>query len=202
MTVTLITGANKGLGYETARQLIERGHTVYLGARDVERGEAAASGLGGQSVQLDVTDDSSVEAALGVIAEREGRLDVLVNNAGISTAADVTGPMALKVFDTNAIGLVRVTQAALPLLISPRTQWWSTSRAPSARSGPSQIQSDANFTSQASSMAQARPPSRCSLFSMQRHSQESSSMPSSPASPPPTSLRSAGPVSRLRRARR
>ena len=116
MAVTLITGANKGLGYETARQLIERGHTVYLGARDVKRGEAAASGLGGQSVQLDVTDDSSVEAALGVIAEREGRLDVLVNNAGISTAADVTGPMALKVFDTNAVGLVRVTQAALPLL--------------------------------------------------------------------------------------
>ena len=116
MTVTLITGANKGLGYETARQLIERGHTVYLGGRDVERGEAAALALGGKAVRLDVTDDSSVEAALGAIAEREGRLDVLVNNAGISTAADVTGPIALKVFDTNAIGLVRVTQAALPLL--------------------------------------------------------------------------------------
>ena len=116
MTVTLITGANKGLGYETARQLIERGHTVYLGARNVERGEAAASELGGQFVQLDVTDDSSVETALGVIAENEGHLDVLVNNAGISTTADVTGPVALKVFDTNAIGLIRVTQAALPLL--------------------------------------------------------------------------------------
>ena len=61
MTVTLITGANKGLGYETARQLMERGHTVYLGARDVERGEAAASELGGQFVQLDVTDGTSVE---------------------------------------------------------------------------------------------------------------------------------------------
>ena len=116
MTVTLITGANKGLGYETARQLIERGHTVYLGARNVERGEAAASELGGQFVQLDVTDDSSVETALGVIAEHEGHLDVLVNNAGISTTADVTGPIALTVFDTNAIGLIRVTQAALPLL--------------------------------------------------------------------------------------
>jgi NAD(P)-dependent dehydrogenase (short-subunit alcohol dehydrogenase family) len=116
MTVTLITGANKGLGYETARQLIERGHTVYLGARDAERGEAAASALGGRFVQLDVTDDSSVENALGVIAERQGRLDVLVNNAGISTTGDVTGAVALKVFDTNAIGLVRVTQAALPLL--------------------------------------------------------------------------------------
>jgi len=116
MTVTLITGANKGLGYETARQLIERGHTVYLGARNVERGEAAAFELGGQFVQLDVTDDSSVETALRVLAEREGHLDVLVNNAGISTTADVTGPVALAVFDTNAVGLIRVTQAALPLL--------------------------------------------------------------------------------------
>ena len=117
MTVSLITGANKGLGYETARQLIGRGHTVYLGARDVERGEAAVSELGGQFVQLDVTDDGSVETALGVIAKSEGHLDVLVNNAGISSTADVTGPVALNVFDTNAIGLIRVTQAALPLLV-------------------------------------------------------------------------------------
>ena len=116
MTVTLITGANKGLGYETARQLIERGHMVYLGVRDVARGKAAASEIGGQFVQLDVTDDSSVETALGVIAKNESHLDVLVNNAGISTTADVTGPVALKVFDTNAIGVIRVTQAALPLL--------------------------------------------------------------------------------------
>ena len=117
MTVTLITGANKGLGYETARQLIQRGHLVYLGARNAERAEVAASALGGQFVRLDVTDDSSVETALGAIAEREGHLDVLVNNAGISTpGADVTGPLALNVFDTNAIGLIRVTQAALPLL--------------------------------------------------------------------------------------
>jgi NAD(P)-dependent dehydrogenase (short-subunit alcohol dehydrogenase family) len=116
MTVTLITGANKGLGYETARQLIEQRHTVYIGARSVERGEAAASKLGGQFVQLDVTDDASVETALSLIAEREGRLDVLVNNAGISTTAEISGAEALKVFDTNAIGLIRVTQAALPLL--------------------------------------------------------------------------------------
>jgi NAD(P)-dependent dehydrogenase (short-subunit alcohol dehydrogenase family) len=116
MAVMLITGANKGLGYETARQLITRGHTVYLGARRVEQGEVAAFELGGQFVQLDVTEDSSVEAAVGVIAERHGHLDVLVNNAGISTTADITGPVALKVFDTNAVGLIRVTQAALPLL--------------------------------------------------------------------------------------
>jgi NAD(P)-dependent dehydrogenase (short-subunit alcohol dehydrogenase family) len=116
MTVTLVTGANKGLGYETARQLIERGHTVYMGARSVERGEAAATELRGQFVQLEVTDDASVQTALGVIASREGHLDVLVNNAGISAAEDVNGPIALEVFDTNAIGIIRVTQAALPLL--------------------------------------------------------------------------------------
>jgi len=116
VTVTLITGANKGLGFETARQLIEHGHTVYLGARHIERGQAAASELGGQFVQLDVTADASVAAALGIIGEREGRLDVLVNNAGVSTTADVDGPEALRVFDTNAIGIIRVTQAALPLL--------------------------------------------------------------------------------------
>ncbi len=115
MTVTLITGANKGLGYETARELIERGHTVYLGARNGELGEVAASALGGQFVQIDVTDDSSVESALGAIADREGHLDVLVNNAGISTA-EVSGPIAMRVFDTNAIGVIRVTEAALPLL--------------------------------------------------------------------------------------
>ena len=116
MTVTLVSGANKGLGYETARQLIQRGHTVYIGARNVERGEAAASELGGQFVQLEVTDDASVETALGVITNREGHLDVLVNNAGISTTQDVNGQDALDVFDTNAIGVIRVTQAALPLL--------------------------------------------------------------------------------------
>lgn len=116
MTVTLITGANKGLGYETARQLIEHGHTVYVGARNIQRGQAAASELGGQFVQLDVAVDASVAAALGIIREREGRLDVLVNNAGVSTTADVDGPEALRVFDTNVIGVIRVTQAALPLL--------------------------------------------------------------------------------------
>jgi NAD(P)-dependent dehydrogenase (short-subunit alcohol dehydrogenase family) len=116
MTVTLITGANKGLGYETARRLLAQGHTVYVGARKAELGEAAASELGGQFVPLDVTDDASVEAALGIIDEREGRLDVLVNNAGISATGDIAGPIALQVFDTNAVGLIRVTQAALPLL--------------------------------------------------------------------------------------
>lgn len=120
MTVTLITGANKGLGYETARQLIERGHAVYIGARSVERGETAAAELGARFVQLDVTDDASVQNAMRAIEERDGRLDVLVNNAGIWDGrigvAGLTGATALKEFDTNVIGVVRVTQAALPLL--------------------------------------------------------------------------------------
>jgi NAD(P)-dependent dehydrogenase (short-subunit alcohol dehydrogenase family) len=116
VTVTLITGANKGLGYETARRLIAERHTVYAGARNAERGAAAASELGAEFVQLDVTDDASVADALHRIDQREGRLDVLVNNAGISAVGEVNGPIALEVFDTNAVGLIRVTQAALPLL--------------------------------------------------------------------------------------
>ncbi|MEU1641455.1 SDR family NAD(P)-dependent oxidoreductase [Micromonospora zamorensis] len=115
MTVTLITGANKGIGFETARQLLELGHVVYLGARDVERGEKAAATLGARFVQLDVTDDASVRGALATIDSDEGRLDVLVHNAGVlETGLD--GPAALRSFDTNAVGIVRVTEAALPLL--------------------------------------------------------------------------------------
>ncbi|RUL92688.1 SDR family NAD(P)-dependent oxidoreductase [Verrucosispora sp. FIM060022] len=116
MTVTLVTGANKGIGFETARQLLELGHAVYLGARDIERGKAAAAALGAPFVQLDVTDDASVSDALATIDAAEGRLDVLINNAGILGSGDIDGPKALRVFDTNAVGIVRVTEAALPLL--------------------------------------------------------------------------------------
>jgi NAD(P)-dependent dehydrogenase (short-subunit alcohol dehydrogenase family) len=114
MTTTLITGANKGLGKETARQLAAAGHTVYVGARDEARGREAAGELGARFVQLDVTDDSSVAAAFAQI-EADGGLDVLVNNAGIGMVA-LNGPDALRVFDTNAVGIIRVTEAALPLL--------------------------------------------------------------------------------------
>lgn len=116
MTVTLITGANKGIGFETAKQLLELGHTVYIGARDVERGEKAAAELGARFVQLDVTDDASVSSALATIGSAEGRLDVLVHNAGILGSQVSDGPTALRMFDTNAVGIVRVTEAALPLL--------------------------------------------------------------------------------------
>jgi NAD(P)-dependent dehydrogenase (short-subunit alcohol dehydrogenase family) len=116
MTITLITGANKGIGFETARQLTELGHTVYLGARDVERGERAAAQIGARFVQLDVTDDESVAKALATVDAEEGRLDVLVHNAGVLGDGPVDGPKALRVFDTNAVGIVRVMEAALPLL--------------------------------------------------------------------------------------
>lgn len=115
MTITLITGANKGIGYETARQLVDLGHVVHLGARDVERGTAAAARIGARFVQLDVTDDASVAAAVATIKDAEGRLDVLVNNAGV-LETELTGTAALRAFDTNAVGVVRVTEAALPLL--------------------------------------------------------------------------------------
>lgn len=115
MTITLITGANKGLGYETARQLRELRHTVYIGARNAERGEKAAAELGARFVQLDVTDDASVNSALATIEAAEGQLDVLVHNAGVMETG-LNGPAALRSFDTNAVGIVRVTEAALPLL--------------------------------------------------------------------------------------
>jgi NAD(P)-dependent dehydrogenase (short-subunit alcohol dehydrogenase family) len=115
MTVTLITGANKGIGFETARQLTELGHVVYIGARDAERGAEAAAELGARSVQLDVTDDASVTRALAEVDAAEGHLDLLVHNAGVlETGLDAAA--AVRSFDVNAIGIVRVTEAALPLL--------------------------------------------------------------------------------------
>ncbi len=125
MTTTLITGANKGLGYETARRLIAAGQTVYMGSRDAERGREAAAQLGARLVQLDVTDDASVAAAAKAI-EADGGLDVLINNAGIEGrkadggvfgAAEVTGDIMRTIFDTNVFGMVRVMHAFLPLLL-------------------------------------------------------------------------------------
>ncbi|MGV9601197.1 SDR family NAD(P)-dependent oxidoreductase [Streptosporangium sandarakinum] len=125
MTTTLITGANKGLGFEAARRLIAAGHTVYIGSRDAERGRRAAEQLGARAVQLDVTDDASVEAAVKTI-KADGGLDVLVNNAGIQEemregnvvigAADVTADLMRRTFETNVFGTVRVLHAFLPML--------------------------------------------------------------------------------------
>jgi NAD(P)-dependent dehydrogenase (short-subunit alcohol dehydrogenase family) len=116
MTTTLITGANRGIGYEAARRLEAAGHDVWIGARDERRGRAAAEALGARFVQLDVTDDASVAAA----ARRLDALDVLVNNAGIlgarTAVPDTTADDVADVLATNVLGIVRVTRAFLPLL--------------------------------------------------------------------------------------
>ena len=125
MTVTLITGANRGLGFATARVFIGAGHTVYLASRDAERGRRAAEQLGARALQLDVTDDASVAAAAKTV-EADGGLDVLVNNAGVQDemsadgavigASDVTADLMRQTFETNVFGMVRVLHAFLPLL--------------------------------------------------------------------------------------
>jgi len=124
MTTTLITGANKGLGFETGRRLVAAGHTVYVGSRDSGRGRQAAERLGARMVLIDVTDDASVAAAAKTI-EADGGLDVLVNNAGIEMrsdgnvvpgAAEITADLMRALFETNVFGVVRVTHAFLPLL--------------------------------------------------------------------------------------
>ncbi|MFI5841554.1 SDR family NAD(P)-dependent oxidoreductase [Catenuloplanes sp. NPDC051500] len=120
MTITFITGANKGLGRETARRLIEAGHTVLLGARDPEAGAAAAADLGARFVQIDVTDDESVAKAAADVEAHEGALDVLINNAGIhgqfGDPSGLTGADVLTVLDVNVAGVVRASTAFLPLL--------------------------------------------------------------------------------------
>jgi NAD(P)-dependent dehydrogenase (short-subunit alcohol dehydrogenase family) len=120
MTITLITGGNKGIGYETARRLIGVGHTVWIGARDIKRGSQAAETLGASFVQLDVTDEASVAAAVNTVRDQAGYLDILINNAGI--LGDVTNPEDMtvaqlqEVYETNVFGVVRVTNAFLPVL--------------------------------------------------------------------------------------
>ncbi|MFJ8915946.1 SDR family NAD(P)-dependent oxidoreductase [Amycolatopsis sp. NPDC102389] len=120
MTITFITGANKGLGRETARRLVELGHTVIVGARDPEQGAAAATALGARFVRIDVTEDAAVTAAAADVAEHEGVIDVLINNAGIHGPSGdpsiLTGIDSLRVFDVNVAGVVRTTTAFLPLL--------------------------------------------------------------------------------------
>jgi NAD(P)-dependent dehydrogenase (short-subunit alcohol dehydrogenase family) len=123
-TTALITGSNRGLGYETARRLGELGLTVLVGARDPGRGEAAVARLrrGGADahlVALDLTDAATVAAAARTVTGRFGRLDVLVNNAGVGggqrpSQQDLPAMRAL--FETNVFGTIAVTQAFLPLL--------------------------------------------------------------------------------------
>jgi len=120
MTITVITGANKGLGYETARQLIAAGHTVYIGARNETNAERAAKELDALPLLIDITDDASVQAAADRVAAEQGVVDVLVNNAGIAgfgkQTEELTGADVAAILDTNVLGIVRVTHAFLPLL--------------------------------------------------------------------------------------
>jgi NAD(P)-dependent dehydrogenase (short-subunit alcohol dehydrogenase family) len=120
MTTTFITGANKSLGFETARRLVEAGHTVLIGARDPERGRAAAASIGARFIRIDVADQASVEAAAADVAAHEETIDVLVNNAGVlgrvGAVEDYTAADASAVLEVNFVGIVRVTHAFLPLL--------------------------------------------------------------------------------------
>jgi NAD(P)-dependent dehydrogenase (short-subunit alcohol dehydrogenase family) len=128
--VALVTGGNKGIGFETVRLLAGAGLTVLLGARDAGRGARAAAELAGAGevryVALDVADEESVRAAAGVVGSEYGRLDVLVNNAGTAGRVRWGGgpvvpsgtPLAAlrETFETNVFGVVAVTNAVLPLL--------------------------------------------------------------------------------------
>lgn len=127
-TIALITGANKGIGFQTARLLGARGMTVLVGARDAERGQQAERALrdGGADarfVQLDVTDEASAGRTAKWVEAEFGVLDVLVNNAGIARAdgdglpSQTTVATLREVFETNVFGVVAVTNAMLPLLL-------------------------------------------------------------------------------------
>ncbi|HEY2057824.1 MAG TPA: SDR family oxidoreductase [Amycolatopsis sp.] len=113
----LVTGANKGIGKAIAAGLVKEGFTVYVGARDVGRGQATAAEIGGRFMQLDVTAQEDVDRAVREI----GHLDVLVNNAGVNTGdygppSSETAEAMRRVYETNVFAVVRVTNAFLPLL--------------------------------------------------------------------------------------
>ncbi|OTB07573.1 hypothetical protein M426DRAFT_268017 [Hypoxylon sp. CI-4A] len=125
--IVLIAGGNQGVGYETAKNLVlsSKDYHVILGSRDSSKGEAAAKqlqaveGIKGtvSSTQIDITDDKSVDAAAERIAIEYGRLEVLVNNAGIASLADPpTRESCRRVLDTNVVGSLSATQAFLDLL--------------------------------------------------------------------------------------
>ncbi|WP_442591207.1 SDR family NAD(P)-dependent oxidoreductase [Pedobacter sp. AW31-3R] len=132
--IALVSGANTGVGYEVAKALAGHGYTVYIGSRNPEKGETAAAKIGGQAkaIQLDITDTSSIHAAVKLIESEFGYLSLLVNNAAIShagksgrTMEEILGAQLPSiavisemrtVWDTNVFGTLAVTQAFLPLL--------------------------------------------------------------------------------------
>ena len=119
--IALVSGANRGIGRETARQLAERGYEVIVTARDEEAARAAAGEIGARPLQLDVSDPASIERAAAAVAEDPGSLDVLVNNAGIGSDFGVAGAepdfdAIQRALDTNFFGAYRLSIALLPLL--------------------------------------------------------------------------------------
>jgi NAD(P)-dependent dehydrogenase (short-subunit alcohol dehydrogenase family) len=132
MTIALITGGNRGLGFETARRLARSGATTLIGARDGAQGQLAArvlcdEGLDARSITIDVTSVASVSAAVEEVADRHGGLDVLVNNAGVlpeatcPTADPIDLEMFTRTFATNVFGAVTAIQGFLPLLRASAT---------------------------------------------------------------------------------
>lgn len=127
MKTAFITGANKGIGFETAKQLLQKGLYVYIGSRNLENGLQAVEKLNAENltnveaIQIDVTDDNSVKNARTEIGKKTGTLDVLINNAGINggapyTALEASSEQFLSAFNTNVFGVARVTQAFIDLL--------------------------------------------------------------------------------------
>ncbi|HEY2040286.1 MAG TPA: SDR family oxidoreductase [Edaphobacter sp.] len=126
--VALISGANKGIGLETARQLGKKGITVLLGARDLAKGQAAVDqlkkeGIDARAVKLDVVNPADVKAVAELIGKEFGKLDILVNNAGVMTEAiggntttTVSEKTLRETFETNFFSVISVTHALLPLL--------------------------------------------------------------------------------------
>jgi len=123
--IALVTGANKGIGKEISRQLAKNSVFVFMGARDRERGEAAAAELRSQGfpvefIPLDVTSQSSVDVAGAALERKHGRLDILVNNAGVALdwypSSELSVETLEKTFQTNVFGVFRVTAAMVPLL--------------------------------------------------------------------------------------
>jgi NAD(P)-dependent dehydrogenase (short-subunit alcohol dehydrogenase family) len=122
-----ITGANKGIGLETAKQLLQKGYQVFIGSRDRDRGREAVDGLksagyeGVESLTIDVTDPGSIQQAAQELSSKIAQLDVLINNAGIAgdfpqDASNVTQQNIRNVFETNFFGVIQTTQAFLSLL--------------------------------------------------------------------------------------
>jgi NAD(P)-dependent dehydrogenase (short-subunit alcohol dehydrogenase family) len=127
MKTVLITGANKSIGFETARQLLQQGYYVYLGSRDIKKGEQAASQLQSEGlhqvepIEIDVDELESIKAARQAIGRKTQVLDVLINNAGVSGAMpqsplDTDISVFKQVFETNFFGVIEVTQAFMDLL--------------------------------------------------------------------------------------